>query len=89
LFKGYLAFYYGWTDKEISDLPIHKAREYFDAMEVITARESLEKLSVSDYGNSKKSGRDKIFKHFSKRANPIHMQKQMSFEDFAKAMKNG
>lgn len=62
------------------------ALKYWKSIEVIQARESLIKMSISDYPKMTKESRRKFYRDMRKSAFPVHMQKTMDFEEFAARM---
>ncbi len=60
------------------------ALDYYEAITVLEAQDALVTMNISDYPRMKKDDRSKFYREMRKRAYPQHLQKQMSFEDFAK-----
>ena len=65
------------------------ALEYYMAIDVIEAQNSLVSMNVSMYPQMKNDSRKQYFKNMKRVAYPPEMQKQTSFEDFIKKVKNG
>jgi hypothetical protein len=84
--KARLAYYYGWTDKEILKLKWSTFRNYLKCTESFEAQEAMTMIQASAYPNLKsKKDRDKIFNSYSKMADIIKKdnEKVSSIEDFA------
>ena len=85
-----MAYFYGWTDEYIEELEFGKALEYYEGVTVIEAQENLVKMNITDYPRMSSEGRKKFYRQMRRLAYPDGLQKQMSFEDFAKKVsKNG
>lgn len=82
MLKARVAHFYGWTDDYIMDLEYDTVMEYYKAITIIDASDRLVDLTVADYPNSKNKSRQKIHKNMYKLANPKHLRKEISFEDF-------
>ena len=65
------------------------AQKYFNVITVIEAQTNLVNMGIGDYPKMTKDGRQKFHRSMSKMAYPPGLQKEMSFEDFARKMKNG
>ena len=65
-------------------MPFHVAKKYWEAINVLQARERLLDLNIADYPKMTKDGRKKLHRDLRKRAFPSHMQKEVEFEDFAR-----
>lgn len=87
--KAELARFYGWTDDYIGQLDYDIAMEYIEAMEVIKARELMISYDAAIIPNLKETAQSSRFNKARKRANPIHLQEETSFEDFAKSLGMG
>lgn len=60
---------------------------YFEAIDILSAREKLVELNVSAYPHSTKNGRSKIHKELHKLAYPkLSESKQITTEDLAKIL---
>lgn len=66
-----------------------RAFEYFEAITVIEARETLREMNVSAYPNMKKEEGKKLHRELSKSGYPKELQNPMSFEEFIGKMTNG
>lgn len=84
--RAKLASFYGWTHHYISSLSWSTALEYYEAITVIEAQNNLVEMNVGDYPRMKKDQRASFYKQMRTLAYPKTMQKEMSFEDFAKKL---
>ena len=83
-FRAKLAQTYGWTHHYIEELEYGVALEYYSAITPIEGQMQLVQMNIADYPKMKKSARTDFYKGIRKLSYPESMQKQTSFEDFAK-----
>lgn len=60
------------------------ALDYYEAITVLEAQEALVAMNIQDYPRMKTEGRSRFYREMRKKAYPQHLQRQMSFEEFAK-----
>jgi len=91
LFYAGLARFYGWSHKEISEMPYSKAKKYWKAINVLQAREYLVDININNYHRFKTDSKKRFYSDLRKQAYPAHLEKRMDFEEFAKkvGMLNG
>jgi len=65
-------------------MPYGTAVRYWKAINIIQARDYLLDMNVVDYPRMTKEGRRKFHREMRKQAYPVHLQKEMDYEDFAK-----
>ena len=58
--RAKIARFYGWTDDEISKLPVKTFYEYIKAIDVLESEEQLKKIQVSLAPNIKDSTRKEM-----------------------------
>jgi hypothetical protein len=58
--------------------------KYWKAVNVIQAREYLLKMNLADYPSMKKEERKKFYREMKGEAYPVHMQKTLDYDDFAR-----
>lgn len=70
--KASIARFYGWNDKEISEMPYGTFMSYFKAMDVVKAAEGIESCKYNSYPHfDKKEDREKILKDLNSRLRNI------------------
>ena len=62
------------------------ALEYFQAIEVIQAQDSLVEMNITDYPNMKREGRSKFYREMRKKGYPRELQPEMDFDAFFEKM---
>ena len=84
-----VARFYGWTHDYIRSLEAEVFDQYFKAIEVIRANETLIQLKVSDFPQLDGKQRSKVHAQFSKRANPKEFREEevLKTGDLFKKMK--
>jgi len=85
-FRAKLAQFYGWTHHYIEELDYGTALEYYEAITVIESRDRMVDMNIVDYPHLKNDARRNMHREFKKLANPKELQREMSFEEFAKRM---
>lgn len=89
-FKAKLAQTYGWSHEYISGMEWGTALEYYNAITPLEAQMALVQMNIATYPHMKgKDARDKFYRQMRKEAYPKELQKQMSFDEFFKAMGHG
>ena len=81
-----LAYFYGWTHDYIESLDYETVMDYFMAITVLDAQSRMIDMNIQDYPRMTKEGRKSFFREMRKKAYPKELQKEMSFEDFARKM---
>lgn len=85
-FRAKLASFYGWTHHYINELEWDTALEYYEAITVIECQENLVDMNITDYPRMKSDGRKDFYRKMRKLAYPQSLQKEISFEEFAKKL---
>ena len=72
-------------------MPYDRAVEYYEAITVIEAQQTLVDMNVSDYPRMKSDGRKKYYRSMRKLAYPVDLvpPKEMDFEEFFERMGHG
>lgn len=76
--------FYGFSHKEVMQMPVNRFEMYWQAMQVIDAQLMLQSLTVSDYPNSGKETRKKIHRQLHKMAYPAtwNAEKKITLDEF-------
>lgn len=82
--RAKLARFYSWTHHYIENLEWDTALEYYEAITVVEAQEKLVDMNLSDYPHMKGDGRKSFYRKMRNMAYPKELQKETSFDDFAK-----
>lgn len=83
-----LAWFYGWTDKDISELTLDRAFMYYEAMTQIQAQDTLVNMNVIAYPHMKQKERSKFHSEINKRAYPQE-KKTITAKDMARILSHG
>lgn len=59
---------------------------YYEAIEVVSASETMTQLGVSDYPHMSANNRKKYFDQFKKSTKPIRNEKKVNLDDISKMM---
>jgi len=71
-------------------MPYDTAMEYYEAMHVIEAQQTLLFMQINDYSNGMtKSGRRDLFRNIKKVAYPRGMQKQITTDELKERLFGG
>ena len=84
-----MASFYGWSPDVVENMEYITALEYYVAIDCIEAQKILMDMQVSIYPKLTKEGQKQLHRKIHRKAYPEGMQKQMSFEDFARKMNGG
>lgn len=66
-----------------------KAFEYYEAITVLEARETLREMNVTAYPKMKKEDGKKLHRELTKNGYPQELQNPISFDEFIGKMTNG
>ena len=65
------------------------ALEYYEAITIIEAQDSLIEMNIIDYPRMTKEDRRRYHKEMYKRAYPQELKKEMEFDEFIRKMTGG
>lgn len=75
-----LAWFYKWSPQVIKDMPLDEAYDFFEAISVIEAQQTLLELRVSDWPYMKKDARSRWHRSLHKTAYPATHKNPVSTE---------
>lgn len=83
--------FYGWTHVQLMDLDVDLFDEYWQAIDIIEAKEQLVRLSAADWPNLKPSYRETQHRQLHERAYPASFNeaKPVSNADLARILSGG
>lgn len=83
-----MAHFYGWTDKQIGEMPVSKFNEYLACINVIASEDALLDINIASFPHSKKEYQRKLQRQLKKTFSEVVERRPQPLADFKDMVAN-